>query len=71
MLPQAEIEIHKNLVLTAGDPAGSIVSIDGVPAGSIPTSGVPAGSVLASKPSSVAQALEDPDWVAAMQEEMQ
>nr|GEV71927.1 hypothetical protein [Tanacetum cinerariifolium] len=143
MLHQAEIETHRNLVLTAGDPAGGIVSIGGVPdgsvpAGSIPTSSVPAGSVPAShaptssvptssvpagsvpashvpassipaggvlagsidsagfgdpatsesvpatfttdyvavsplppEPSSVAKALTDPDWVAAMQEEMQ
>nr|GEW77181.1 ribonuclease H-like domain-containing protein [Tanacetum cinerariifolium] len=48
LLPQAEIEIHRNLVLAAGDPAGSIVSTGGVPAGSVPTSGVPAGSVPAS-----------------------
>nr|GEV72089.1 ribonuclease H-like domain-containing protein [Tanacetum cinerariifolium] len=48
LLPQAEIKIHRNLVLTAGDPASSIVSTSGVPAGSVPTSGVPAGSVFAS-----------------------
>nr|GEV61105.1 putative ribonuclease H-like domain-containing protein [Tanacetum cinerariifolium] len=53
MLHQAEIGTRRNLVLTAGDPAGSIVSTGGipagsVPAGSIPTSSVPAGSVSAS-----------------------
>nr|GEV32469.1 putative ribonuclease H-like domain-containing protein [Tanacetum cinerariifolium] len=53
MLHQAEIETCRNLVLAAGDPAGSIVSTGGVlagsvPAGSIPTSSVPAGSVPAS-----------------------
>nr|GEZ93065.1 retrovirus-related Pol polyprotein from transposon TNT 1-94 [Tanacetum cinerariifolium] len=46
----AEIKTRRNLVLAAGDPAGSIVSTGGVPAGSvpdgsIPTSSVPAGSV--------------------------
>nr|GEV07350.1 putative ribonuclease H-like domain-containing protein [Tanacetum cinerariifolium] len=53
MLHQAEIETHRNLVLAAGDPAGSIVSTGGVsvgsvPAGSIPASHVPASSVSAS-----------------------
>nr|GEX96701.1 hypothetical protein [Tanacetum cinerariifolium] len=53
MLHQAEIENRRNLVLAAGDHAGSIVSTGGVPAGSvpagsIPTSSVPAGSVPAS-----------------------
>nr|GFA79830.1 hypothetical protein [Tanacetum cinerariifolium] len=53
MLYQAEIKTGRNLVLAAGDPAGSIVSTGGVPAGiisagSIPTSSVPAGSILAS-----------------------
>nr|GEU64217.1 ribonuclease H-like domain-containing protein [Tanacetum cinerariifolium] len=43
MLLQANIETYRNLVLVAGDPAGSIVSTGGVPAGNIP-----AGSVLAS-----------------------
>nr|GEU74838.1 retrovirus-related Pol polyprotein from transposon TNT 1-94 [Tanacetum cinerariifolium] len=138
MLHQADIETRRNLVLAAGDPAGSIVSTGGVPAGSIPAgsvpashvptsnvsagsvptsrvsagsvpashvpaSSIPAGGVLAGsidsagfgdptasesvpavftldhaavsplppEPSSVAKALEDPDWVAAMQEEMQ
>nr|GEX17141.1 ribonuclease H-like domain, reverse transcriptase, RNA-dependent DNA polymerase [Tanacetum cinerariifolium] len=133
MLHQAKIKTRRNLVLAAGDPAGSIVSTGGVPAGSvlagsIPTSSVPASSVPASsvladsvpvsivptgnvpvggvlagsidfagfgdlatsefvhaifnldhadnstlppEPSSVAKALEDPNWVAAMQEEMQ
>nr|GFC32928.1 hypothetical protein [Tanacetum cinerariifolium] len=52
MLHQAEIETRRNLVLAAGDPAGSIVSTSGVPAasvpaGSIPTSSVPASSVPA------------------------
>nr|GFD12832.1 hypothetical protein [Tanacetum cinerariifolium] len=48
LLPQAEIEIHRNLIPAAGDPAGSIVSPGGVPAGSVPASGVPAGSVSVS-----------------------
>nr|GEU49952.1 hypothetical protein [Tanacetum cinerariifolium] len=52
MLHPAEIETCRNLVLDAGDPAGSIVSTGGVPAGSVPagsvpTSSVPAGSVPA------------------------
>nr|GFA64797.1 hypothetical protein [Tanacetum cinerariifolium] len=56
MLHQEEIKTPKNLVLAAGDPAGSIVSTGGVSAGSIsassvlarsvPTSNVPAGGVL-------------------------
>nr|GEW20573.1 putative ribonuclease H-like domain-containing protein [Tanacetum cinerariifolium] len=113
LLPQAEIEIRKNLVPAAGNPVGSLVSTSGVPAGSVPASGVPTGSVPASsvpaggvlagsivsaefgapvdsayvpavltnapadtsllppEPSSLAKALEDPDWVAGMQEEMQ
>nr|GEV57069.1 hypothetical protein [Tanacetum cinerariifolium] len=136
MLHQAEIETRRNLVLAAGDLAGSIVSTCEVPAGSVLASyiidsagfGDPAASesvpavfnpdhaadstlppsssvavdpvatkrvntinpqsqiigelqspvqtrstVQKSKfePSSVAKALEDPDWVAAMQEEMQ
>nr|GFB79743.1 hypothetical protein [Tanacetum cinerariifolium] len=45
-LPQANIEIHRNLVPTAGDPAGGIVPTGGVPAGSDPTSSVPTGEVL-------------------------
>nr|GFD05299.1 hypothetical protein [Tanacetum cinerariifolium] len=45
MLHQAEIKTHRNLVLAAGDPAGSIVSTGGVPAGTIPTSSVPASNV--------------------------
>nr|GFD55733.1 hypothetical protein [Tanacetum cinerariifolium] len=50
ILHQAEIKTRKNLVLAAGDSAGSIVSTggvptDSVPAGSIPTHSVPAGSV--------------------------
>nr|GFA23252.1 putative ribonuclease H-like domain-containing protein [Tanacetum cinerariifolium] len=53
MLHQAEIKTRRNLVLAAGDPAGSIVSTGGVPAGSVPagsisTSSVPASSVPAS-----------------------
>nr|GFB45683.1 retrovirus-related Pol polyprotein from transposon TNT 1-94 [Tanacetum cinerariifolium] len=53
MLLQADIETHRNLVLAAGDPAGSIVSTGGIlagriPAGSVPASHVPAGSVPAS-----------------------
>nr|GEV91885.1 putative ribonuclease H-like domain-containing protein [Tanacetum cinerariifolium] len=48
MLPQAAIEIRRNLVPAAGAPAGSLVSTGGVPAGSVPASGVPAGSVPAS-----------------------
>nr|GEX46949.1 ribonuclease H-like domain-containing protein [Tanacetum cinerariifolium] len=46
LLPQAEIEIHRNLVPAARVLAGSIVSTGGVTAGSVPTSGVPAGSLL-------------------------
>nr|GEZ39018.1 putative ribonuclease H-like domain-containing protein [Tanacetum cinerariifolium] len=47
---EAQSAAKKNLVLAAGDPAGSIVSTSGVPAasvpaGSIPTSSVPASSV--------------------------
>nr|GEV32645.1 hypothetical protein [Tanacetum cinerariifolium] len=58
LLHQVAIEARRNLVLAAGDPAGSIVStggvsVSGVPTGSlhassVSTSGVPAGSVLAS-----------------------
>nr|GFA76772.1 putative ribonuclease H-like domain-containing protein [Tanacetum cinerariifolium] len=48
LLPQAAIETRKNLVLAAGDLAGSLVSTNGVSAGSVPTSGVSAGSVPAS-----------------------
>nr|GEZ92243.1 putative ribonuclease H-like domain-containing protein [Tanacetum cinerariifolium] len=70
MLHQAKIKTHRNLVLAAGDPAGSIVSTGRVPAGSVPTGSIPTSSVPA-KPSSMEKALEDPDWVAAMQEEMQ
>nr|GEW55816.1 putative ribonuclease H-like domain-containing protein [Tanacetum cinerariifolium] len=47
LLHQAEIETRRNLVLAAGDPAGSIVSTGGVPTGSVPASGVFAGSLLA------------------------
>nr|GEZ62526.1 retrovirus-related Pol polyprotein from transposon TNT 1-94 [Tanacetum cinerariifolium] len=48
LLHQAAIESCRNLVLTAGDRAGSIVSIGGVPAGSVTASRVPAGSLPAS-----------------------
>nr|GFA93213.1 hypothetical protein [Tanacetum cinerariifolium] len=48
MLHQAEIETRRNLVLAAGDPAGSIVSTGGVPAGSVPARSIPVGSVRAS-----------------------
>nr|GFA83685.1 ribonuclease H-like domain-containing protein [Tanacetum cinerariifolium] len=41
MLHQAEIETRRNLVLAAGDPAGSIPA-GSVPAGSVPASSVPA-----------------------------
>nr|GEY83091.1 ribonuclease H-like domain-containing protein [Tanacetum cinerariifolium] len=44
LLPQAEIEIRRNLVPVTGVLAGSIVSTS-----SVPTSGVPAGSLLASR----------------------
>nr|GEV16050.1 ribonuclease H-like domain-containing protein [Tanacetum cinerariifolium] len=52
LLHQAAIETRRNLVLTTGDPAPSIVftggvPASGVPAGSLPTSSVPAGGVLA------------------------
>nr|GEZ64592.1 ribonuclease H-like domain, reverse transcriptase, RNA-dependent DNA polymerase [Tanacetum cinerariifolium] len=61
-LQRQEHEAHsaaaKNLVLAAGDPAGSIVSTGGVlagsvPAGSVPASHVPASSVPASNASNV------------------
>nr|GFA97851.1 retrovirus-related Pol polyprotein from transposon TNT 1-94 [Tanacetum cinerariifolium] len=45
MLHQAEIKTRMNLVLAAGDPAGSIVSTGSVPAGSVHASSVPASSV--------------------------
>nr|GFA38194.1 ribonuclease H-like domain-containing protein [Tanacetum cinerariifolium] len=48
LLPQAKIEIHRNLVPAAGDPTGSIVPTGGVPAGSVPAGSVPTGSVPAS-----------------------
>nr|GEW77475.1 putative ribonuclease H-like domain-containing protein [Tanacetum cinerariifolium] len=47
MLHQAEIKTHRNLVLAAGDPTGSIVSTGGVPAGSVPAGSVPACSIPA------------------------
>nr|GEY09985.1 retrovirus-related Pol polyprotein from transposon TNT 1-94 [Tanacetum cinerariifolium] len=51
LLPQANIEIRRNLVPVAGDPASGIVPTGGVPAGSdpagcVPTSGVLAGSSI-------------------------
>nr|GEZ19079.1 ribonuclease H-like domain-containing protein [Tanacetum cinerariifolium] len=48
MLHQPEIETRRNLVLAAGDPAGSIVSTGEVPAGSVPAGSIPASSVHAS-----------------------
>nr|GEV91584.1 putative ribonuclease H-like domain-containing protein [Tanacetum cinerariifolium] len=48
MLHQAEINTRRNLVLAAGDPAGSIVSTDGVPAGRVPAGSVPASHIPAS-----------------------
>nr|GEY48923.1 hypothetical protein [Tanacetum cinerariifolium] len=49
LLPQANIEIRRNLVPAAGDHAGGIVPTGGVPAGSDPAGGiVPTGGVLAS-----------------------
>nr|GEY88104.1 retrovirus-related Pol polyprotein from transposon TNT 1-94 [Tanacetum cinerariifolium] len=47
LLPQANIEIHRNLVPAAGDPTSGIVPTGGVPAGSDPASSVPTGGVLA------------------------
>nr|GEV98309.1 retrovirus-related Pol polyprotein from transposon TNT 1-94 [Tanacetum cinerariifolium] len=47
MLHQAKIETRRNLVLAAGDPAGSSVSTSRVPAGSIHASSVPASNVSA------------------------
>nr|GFB47410.1 ribonuclease H-like domain, reverse transcriptase, RNA-dependent DNA polymerase [Tanacetum cinerariifolium] len=59
---------------TSSVPASSVpassIPTSSVLASSVPASSVPAGGVLA-EPSSVAKALEDPNWVAAMQEEMQ
>nr|GEX52895.1 putative ribonuclease H-like domain-containing protein [Tanacetum cinerariifolium] len=46
LLPQAKIEIRRNLVPAAGDPAGSIVPTGGVPSSSVPASSVPGGGVL-------------------------
>nr|GFB08852.1 putative ribonuclease H-like domain-containing protein [Tanacetum cinerariifolium] len=48
MLHQAEIETRRNLVIAAGDLAGSIVSTSGVPAGSVPAGSIPTSSVPAS-----------------------
>nr|GEZ98593.1 ribonuclease H-like domain, reverse transcriptase, RNA-dependent DNA polymerase [Tanacetum cinerariifolium] len=49
LLPQANIEIRRNLVPAASDHAGGIVTTGGVPAGSDPAGGiVPTGRVLAS-----------------------
>nr|GFA15327.1 putative ribonuclease H-like domain-containing protein [Tanacetum cinerariifolium] len=47
LLPQAEIEIRRNLVPAAGDPVGSVVPTVGVPASSVPAGSVPASRVLA------------------------
>nr|GEX69776.1 hypothetical protein [Tanacetum cinerariifolium] len=57
LLPLANMEIHRNLVPAAGDPAGGVVPTGGVPAGSdpassvllvnIPASSVPTGGDLA------------------------
>nr|GEZ02553.1 ribonuclease H-like domain-containing protein [Tanacetum cinerariifolium] len=41
MLHQAKIETCRKLVLAAGDPAGSIVSTGGVPAGRVPAGSIP------------------------------
>nr|GEZ09977.1 reverse transcriptase domain-containing protein [Tanacetum cinerariifolium] len=46
LLPQANIEIRRNLVPAAGDPVGGIVPTGGVPAGSDPASSVSTGGVL-------------------------
>nr|GFC10859.1 hypothetical protein [Tanacetum cinerariifolium] len=48
MLHQANIKTRKNLVLAAGDPAGSIFSTGGIPGGSVPAGSVPASSIPAS-----------------------
>nr|GFA00040.1 hypothetical protein [Tanacetum cinerariifolium] len=45
MLHQAKIKTRRNLVLAAGDLAGSIVFTGGVPAGSVPAGSVPAPSI--------------------------
>nr|GFC69419.1 hypothetical protein [Tanacetum cinerariifolium] len=48
LLPQADIEIRRNLVPAAGNPASSIVPTGGVLVGSDPTGSiVPTGGVLA------------------------
>nr|GEV54844.1 hypothetical protein [Tanacetum cinerariifolium] len=47
MLHQAKIDTRRNLVLAAGDSAGSIVSTGGVPAGSVPAGSVPASPIPA------------------------
>nr|GEY07757.1 putative ribonuclease H-like domain-containing protein [Tanacetum cinerariifolium] len=47
MLHQAKIKTRRNLVLAAGDPAGSIVSTGGIPTGSVPAGSVPVVGVLA------------------------
>nr|GEW88902.1 retrovirus-related Pol polyprotein from transposon TNT 1-94 [Tanacetum cinerariifolium] len=47
MVDQAEIETRGNLVLAAGDLAGSIVYTGGVPTGSVPAGSVLAHSILA------------------------
>nr|GFB97301.1 ribonuclease H-like domain-containing protein [Tanacetum cinerariifolium] len=48
LLPQAEIEIHRNLVPAAGDPSGSVVPTGGIPASGVPAGSIPASGVLAS-----------------------
>nr|GEY15800.1 putative ribonuclease H-like domain-containing protein [Tanacetum cinerariifolium] len=45
MLHQDEIKTRRNLVIAAGDPAGSIVSTGGVPVGSVPAGNIPTSSV--------------------------
>nr|GFD18405.1 hypothetical protein [Tanacetum cinerariifolium] len=48
MLHQAKIKTRRNLVLAAEDPAGSLVSTGGVPAGIVPAGSIPPSSVPAS-----------------------
>nr|GEV01465.1 hypothetical protein [Tanacetum cinerariifolium] len=48
ILHQAKIKTSRNLILAAGDPAGSIVSTGGVPAGSVLASSIPTSSIPAS-----------------------
>nr|GEY01021.1 hypothetical protein [Tanacetum cinerariifolium] len=62
MLHQAKIETRRNLVLAAGDPAGSIVSTGGVHAGSVRAGSIPASHVPASSvPSRSVPASNVPD----------